>query len=456
MYDSKTNNRNDLKVYIDDISSWLNNGYGIGFYETGANNRKYVFVLLYVNGEQASDIIIPSSITNLGEYALAGVKMNSLTLHKSVDRMHVNSLYYNTVKNLYMQSKFAPDIWLFNSYYNTITTNSTGFTSPIALSAIYVPSGKSTTYKNKWTNHAAIIKEADLTVIGEQTATTISEIKSAYTAVTGNDVTYMDLSGSTLDESLTAETLKDGDTNSNIIYYLPSGSNIEGDNIVVDGVAANVALTDGNPVYIPMEFTANNVNNTRSIAQSEANAYTLCLPYNYTLPAGLKAYVMNSKDSYGNIVFVEAESIVANEPYLIVANSNIDNLNASNVLIKETPDEMEDKGVADFVFRGTLQKIPNQEAADMGTFILQANKEWHPVSTNKPSVYIAAGRAYIIPPTGAFSRDMIGSSLIDDSYTGIKTISKDGTEQYYDLYGRRIDKPTKGLYIKNGKKTIIK
>ena len=89
----------------------------------------------------------------------------------------------------------------------------------------------------------------------------------------------------------------------------------------------------------------------------------------------------------------------------------------------------------------------------MEAYILQANKEWHPVSTDKPSAYIAAGRAFIVP-TGAASRDVVGCVLADAT-TGIKTIGKDGKEIYYDLQGRRIRRPTKGLYITKGKITNI-
>ena len=46
---------------------------------------------------------------------------------------------------------------------------------------------------------------------------------------------------------------------------------------------------------------------------------------------------------------------------------------------------------------------------------------------------------------------------LDGDVTAIKNI-KVGTEDniYYDLQGRRVLYPTKGLYIVNGKKVIIK
>ena len=45
--------------------------------------------------------------------------------------------------------------------------------------------------------------------------------------------------------------------------------------------------------------------------------------------------------------------------------------------------------------------------------------------------------------------------------TGIKAIDNgqpatDSTEDYYDLSGRRVSKPTKGVFIQNGKKIIVK
>ena len=48
--------------------------------------------------------------------------------------------------------------------------------------------------------------------------------------------------------------------------------------------------------------------------------------------------------------------------------------------------------------------------------------------------------------------------LVDDKTTGISQIDngKSAIENYYDLQGRRVDRPTKGLYIVNGKKVIIK
>ena len=48
--------------------------------------------------------------------------------------------------------------------------------------------------------------------------------------------------------------------------------------------------------------------------------------------------------------------------------------------------------------------------------------------------------------------------MMDNSLTGVKTILNENlqNEQVYDLQGRKVTRPAKGLYIMNGKKVIIK
>ena len=40
--------------------------------------------------------------------------------------------------------------------------------------------------------------------------------------------------------------------------------------------------------------------------------------------------------------------------------------------------------------------------------------------------------------------------------TGIVEFEKSATTTYYDLQGRKVERPTTGIYIINGKKTVIK
>jgi hypothetical protein len=47
-------------------------------------------------------------------------------------------------------------------------------------------------------------------------------------------------------------------------------------------------------------------------------------------------------------------------------------------------------------------------------------------------------------------------SLLEDFQTGVKNVKTVNSAVYFDLQGRRVAKPTKGLYIKNNQKVVIK
>ena len=72
----------------------------------------------------------------------------------------------------------------------------------------------------------------------------------------------------------------------------------------------------------------------------------------------------------------------------------------------------------------------------------------------KEGVYVPAGKCYIqIAVAGA--PDFLG---FDDNATGIDNVqsSKVNVQSYYNLAGQRVAQPTKGLYIINGRKVVIK
>ena len=59
--------------------------------------------------------------------------------------------------------------------------------------------------------------------------------------------------------------------------------------------------------------------------------------------------------------------------------------------------------------------------------------------------------------TGAGAHEL-NVSFGDGETTGINAVKSDGfmMNGYYDLQGRKVAQPTKGLYIVNGKKVVIK
>lgn len=67
---------------------------------------------------------------------------------------------------------------------------------------------------------------------------------------------------------------------------------------------------------------------------------------------------------------------------------------------------------------------------------------------------LRVGKAYL-RLDAALAREIIE---IDDVVTGIISAGGEASivDEYYDLQGRRVEYPAKGLYIKNGKKIIVK
>lgn len=71
---------------------------------------------------------------------------------------------------------------------------------------------------------------------------------------------------------------------------------------------------------------------------------------------------------------------------------------------------------------------------------------------------VGAGKAYLQIPTASAPAPQLMLSFGDVIATGINMVQGDGfkVNGYYDLQGRKVMNPKKGLYIVNGKKVVIK
>jgi ubiquitin len=195
--------------------------------------------------------------------------------------------------------------------------------------------------------------------------------------------------------------------------------------------------------------TAGNADVT--IGTTPAMLYTVCQPYAPPTAEGITYYTLGSVRGT-TVHFTEVTTApVANTPYLVAVTGNSDisvichpTAAASQQIVSSTVDG--------FKFTGTYTGLTNAEA--VGKYILQDGNKWGVVPENNDAVYIPPFRAYIESNNGA---RLLSGTIGDDDATGIDTLrltDADGTERWYDLNGRRIDKPTrKGIYIRNGKLT---
>ena len=99
--------------------------------------------------------------------------------------------------------------------------------------------------------------------------------------------------------------------------------------------------------------------------------------------------------------------------------------------------------------------------AGSGTnFVLSVQDEkvvFAPVKNSEKKAKLKAGQAALWAYVSVEEARALSISF-DDETTGIESVSREATANngYYDLQGRPVAQPTKGLYIVNGKKVIIK
>ena len=112
-----------------------------------------------------------------------------------------------------------------------------------------------------------------------------------------------------------------------------------------------------------------------------------------------------------------------------------------------------------YSMRGTLYGISNAEAAELGAYTLQQDGLWHPVMDDTDAhraASILPYRAYLLenrrPSVRAIGMILEGATGIEQ----LRTIDADGTERVYDLNGRQLNAPVKGINIINGKKVMNK
>ena len=189
------------------------------------------------------------------------------------------------------------------------------------------------------------------------------------------------------------------------------------------------------------------------IDDKPANLFTICLPFAPETDDAVKYYTLSGV-SGETVNFDEVAEPVANTPYLM-AVTGTNNITESCKFLKVSSMTINSTTIDGYTFNGTFTGLTNAEAE--GKYILQSNNKWGKVTTENNAAFIPPFRAFIEAPASG-ARQLSGS--IDGSATGIKYIRTqniDGTERYFDLNGRRIEKPTtKGIYIHNGKKVVIK
>ena len=183
---------------------------------------------------------------------------------------------------------------------------------------------------------------------------------------------------------------------------------------------------------------------------------TFVVPFDMAIPTGWEVMALTGSEyneQSGNITLVfdevDADAIEAGVPYMVRVAENVGSIVEEEVLVNTTLKNVE----SDYVtFVGTYIRgnIPT------GSYFISGNKFYRSVSTENPDK-IKGFRAYFtpnIPEAKSIAYRVRGreeTTAIDNS----QLIEDNSQLIIYDLMGRRVENPTQGIYIVNGKKVIF-
>jgi hypothetical protein len=214
----------------------------------------------------------------------------------------------------------------------------------------------------------------------------------------------------------------------------------------IDGGASNPGYFTSKGGESPAEETE------ETITISSAGQTTWCSAYDldFTDIEGIKAYTAGGYDRVsGTIWLMRVKQVPANE----------------GILIMGTPGEyhVPHKSTGTYyanLMVGTLQPITiNETEGEYTNYYLSNGDSGVGFYKVNGSVDLKANRAYLplLKGTASAGTRFIGIDFGDGTTNLTPALSKgEGEGEWYTLQGQRVTKPGKGLYIRNGKKVMIK
>lgn len=300
--------------------------------------------------------------------------------------------------------------------------NIVGMTRNTSTSANNRASGRATGYCSEditITSLPAGTYTAKIGLLGNGTAQT-------FTLKADKDYTKSDFSSSTRDEWSETFTIT------------------ETTNIKINGGNSSNAIDN---IYIMCA--------SAKVAACDNLGYTFSSPYALDFTgSSIKAYI--AKYTSGDVVTLsQVNKVPANTGLFIKSSSSL-----SNVSIPTTTAATDKVTDNVLVAQSTTGKVA--QSTDTKTNYVLGLVSGTPTFLKVPTAgqEVAAGKAYLsINYSSGLSRMNI---VFEDEATGISDathLNENGkmtNDNYYDLSGRRVAQPTKGLYIVNGKKVVIK
>lgn len=268
------------------------------------------------------------------------------------------------------------------------------------------------------------------------------------------DATSLDLSSNAVNlEGTPLADMKADMTNKNLTIFLPEateGVDAKGKNVVVGTTASNLSLADGNDWGVTKDFTAAAVSYDR-VFKTDNYVQSFVLPFGFTVPAGTTVAELSSVNG-DNLVFKPVTETVANKPYLLVTTDGEFINKLTNVQVKATT--------------GADLTTTVDGVSHIGSYTAQSVKDVYGYANGK---FVKANtgsvkpfRTYVKVAGSQGAAPMAFGVNIEGTVTGINNATTAATakEAIYNLQGVRVSGDlkhlTKGVYIVNGQKVVVK
>ena len=425
------------EVHISDLASWC----GIDFKDDGSNPLYYAHNL-YLNGELVTELVIPDGVNEIKQYAFYGCTgLTSIEIPNSVTSIGEWAFYGcsslesviipNSVTSIGRYA-FSRTAWYENQ------TDGVVYVSNVCYS-----------YKGKMPANTSITIKDGTLVIAEFAFRGCSGLTSITIPNSVTSIGNYAFSGckglKTVVNFSNFVFTKGSSDDGYIAYYAdnvynaPNGS-IEEDYIFGKPNEVNTLLYylgNRNELNLPVDYKGENY----VIRDNVFKNYTTLT--SVTIPSSVTSIGNSAFSGCTGLTRVDIVDGVKSIGYSAFAGcSNLEELYISNTI----------ESIADCAFKDCTNileiKVGSKKAITCNENIF--SKDVY----NNALLYVPEGRKFAYEKTVPWNRFYI----VETDFTDISGVKEQIAESktVYDLQGRKVDNPTNGIYIVNGKKTFLK
>ena len=237
--------------------------------------------------------------------------------------------------------------------------------------------------------------------------------------------------------------------------------------VTVTGAADGRVVLDETSTTAPEDANGVDVRVKRTINAGEWS--TICLPFAMSQAqcqaafgsdveiGDFTGYTYNSGEDRLTVNFSSVTAIAANHPYIIKVSAAVTEFTVDGVDVNPADDprvsfRASNKKLKDFV--GTyVADFDFYDEAKHTPLFLSGNQFWYATEATK---HLKAYRAYFDFVDMLSEVDAARIAISFGDATAIKDVRMCSDDRYYNLSGQQVKAPAKGVFVKNGKKIIVK